>query len=123
MKTSHQEGMTLVEVLVALFILALLAGMANQVVTRAVDVRLAAEERSLAQLCADNLLMARLIEKDVWPELGREEGEQTYAGQTCYWLLEVQGTPLPTMRRLDISVFASDERSYQLARVSGFVGQ
>jgi len=117
-----QQGLTLVEVLVALFILALLAGIANEVVSRSIDIRLAAEERALGQLCADNLLVEWVLRED-WPEVGQQEGEESYGDQVCYWRVDIQGTPLPTMRRLDIQVFSNSERNYQLAQVSGFVGQ
>ena len=117
-----QQGLTLVEVLVALFILALLAGIANEVVSRSIDIRLAAEERALGQLCADNLLVEWMLRED-WPEVGQQEGQENYGNQVCYWRVDIQGTPLPTMRRLDIQVFSNSERNYQLAQVSGFVGQ
>lgn len=121
-RPEKQQGLTLVEVLVALFILALLAGIANQVVSRSIDIHLAAEQRALGQLCADNLLVAWML-RDGFPAVGREEGEDRYGDQVCHWRVVIQGTPLPTMRRLDIQVFASSERDYQLAQVSGFVGQ
>lgn len=121
-QADKQQGLTLVEVLVALFILALMAGVANEVVSRAIDIRLAAEQRALGQLCADNLLVEWMLRED-FPEVGRDEGQEEYGDQACYWRVEVQGTPLPTMRRVDIEVFSSPERSYQLARMSGFVGQ
>ena len=117
-----QQGLTLIEVLVALFILALLAGVANEVVSRSIDIRLAAEQRALGQLCADNLLVEWMLRED-WPEPGRQEGEEHYGDQPCYWRVDVQATPLPTMRRLDIEIFSSQERRYSLARVAGFVGQ
>ena len=119
---TKQQGLTLVEVLVALFILALLAGIANEVVSRSIDIRLAAEERALGQLCADNLLVEWMLRED-WPEVGQQQGATLYGDQTCFWQVDVQGTPLPTMRRLDIQVFSNSERNYQLAQVSGFVGQ
>ncbi|WP_404419669.1 type II secretion system minor pseudopilin GspI [Marinospirillum sp.] len=121
-QADKQQGLTLVEVLVALFILAIMAGVANEVVSRAIDIRLAAEQRALGQLCADNLLVEWMLRED-FPEVGREEGEEDYGDQTCFWRVEVQGTPLPTMRRVDIQVFSSSQRSYQLAGMSGFVGQ
>jgi|AntRauTorcE11897_2_1112592.scaffolds.fasta_scaffold00782_11 general secretion pathway protein I len=121
-QAEKQQGLTLVEVLVALFILAMMAGVANEVVSRAIDIRLAAEQRALGQLCADNLLVEWML-RDDFPEVGREEGREDYGDQTCFWRVEIQGTPLPTMRRVDIQVFSSSERNYQLAKMSGFVGQ
>ncbi|WP_416885483.1 prepilin-type N-terminal cleavage/methylation domain-containing protein, partial [Marinospirillum sp.] len=48
----EQRGLTLIEVLVALLILAVLAASSTQVVSQAIDLRLEAEQRAVAHLCA-----------------------------------------------------------------------
>ncbi|MBE0505862.1 MAG: type II secretion system minor pseudopilin GspI [Marinospirillum sp.] len=118
----RQQGLTLVEVLVALMILAMMAGVSAEVISRAVDIRLVAEERALGQLCADNLLTSRMLDES-WPELGSQEGQSEAGRLQCYWRVNVQATPLPTMRRLDIQVYADATRQQLLTQVSGFVGQ
>jgi len=123
MKVSQetQKGLTLVEVLVALFILATMAAVAVQVVGQAAGVRKVSEERALAQLCADNLLVEWMLSKD-WPETGEREGESEAGTKVCFWRVVIQETPLPTMRRLDIQVYAEAKRQNLLTQVSGFVG-
>lgn len=118
---STQQGLTLVEVLVALFIVAVVAAITVQVIGRAADIRLASADRALAQLCADNLLVEQLLQQE-WPDLGRKEGQQQQGLQQCYWRINVEATPLPGMRRINIHVFASAQREQLLAQVSGFVG-
>lgn len=118
----HQQGLTLVEVLVALMILAMMAAVSAEVISRAVEIRLVAEERALGQLCADNLLTSRMLEER-WPELGVQEGQTETGRLQCYWRMNVQSTPLPTMRRLDIQVYADAARQQLLTQVSGFAGQ
>lgn len=117
----QQQGLTLVEVLVALFILAMMAAVAVQVVGRAADIRQASEERALAQLCADNLLVEWMLTKE-WPEVGQREGESKAGAVKCFWRVVIQATPLPTMRRLDIEIYAESQRKTLLTQVSGFVG-
>ncbi|GLR63082.1 type II secretion system minor pseudopilin GspI [Marinospirillum insulare] len=119
--TKNQQGLTLVEVLVALFILAMMAAIAVQVVSRAADVRQASEERALAQLCADNLLVEWMLATE-WPEVGQREGEAAAGAMQCFWRVAIQATPLPTMRRVDIEVYAEAKRENLLTQVSGFVG-
>ena len=118
---ANQKGLTLFEVLVALFILAMMAAVAVQLVTRAVDIRLASEERALAQLCADNLLVERMLNSE-WPEIGQQEGESKAGATACFWRVVTQATPLPTMRRLDIQIYKEAQRKNLLTQVSGFVG-
>lgn len=118
----HQQGLTLVEVLVALMILAMMAGVSAEVISRAVDIRLVAEERALGQLCADNLLTSRMLDES-WPAIGILEGSSEVGRLQCHWRVNVQATPLPTMRRLDIQVYGDATRQQLLTQVSGFVGQ
>lgn len=118
----RQQGLTLVEVLVALMILAMMAGVSAEVISRAAEIRLMSQQRALGQLCADNLLIGWMLEAS-WPDLGEKRDQVRIGDWDCHWTLTVQGTPLPTMRRLDIDVYADKERGYLLTRVSGFVGQ
>lgn len=118
----HQQGLTLIEVLVALFILALITATASQVISRSIDVRLIAEEKALAQLCATNLLNQQQLE-ETWPEVGSQTGEAEQGSFKCYWRLTTQGTPLPKMRRIEIEVFASSQRTKPLTQLVGFVGK
>ncbi len=117
-----QAGMTLIEVLVALVILATLAVVSQEVISRSVTVRLAVEEQALAQLCADNLLVQYHLSSE-WPGVGSQTGDMTQGRMTCYWRADVQATPLPAMRRVDIGIYATSERRHRLARVSGFIGE
>lgn len=119
---SHQQGLTLIEVLIALFIMALIASTASQVISRSVDVRLQAEQRSLAQLCASNLLNQQQLEKP-WPKAGSQTGEAQQGSFTCYWRLTTQETPLPKIRRLEIEIFATSQRKQLLTELVGFIGK
>lgn len=118
----HQQGLTLIEVLIALFILAMAAATASQVISRGIDVRLLAEEKALAQLCAENLLNQQQLEA-TWPEVGSQTGEAKQGSFTCYWRLTTQGTPLPKMRRIEIEIFATSQRNKALTQLVGFLGK
>lgn len=117
-----QQGFTLIEVLVALFILASLAVTSMQVISNATEVRLASQAKSFAQLCADNLLVEQLLVA-AWPEVGRQENHTKQGAVECFWRIEVEATPLPAMRRIHIEVFPDIKRHRVLAQVTGFVGK
>lgn len=97
------QGFTLVEVLVAVAIVAvaLAAG------SRAGQTLLANAQRlgdvTAAQWCADNLLNNLVLAKR-FPDLGETQGECQQLGQTFQSILRVQGTPNPNFRRVDVSV-------------------
>lgn len=118
----QQQGLTLIEVLIALFILAMAAATASQVISRGIDVRLIAEEKALAQLCAENLLNQQQLEA-TWPEVGSQTGKAEQGRFTCYWRLTTQGTPLPKMRQIEIEIFPTNKRNKALTQLVGFLGK
>ena len=117
-----EQGMTLLEVLVALFILAIVATTTLQVVSRTVEIRLSSQDRALGQLCIDNQMTEQMLLAQQ-PALGVQEGDYKLGSFHCFWRIDVQTTPLVSMRRLDITAYANAERRYQLAHIAAFMGQ
>ncbi len=111
-------GFTLIEVLVALSIVAvtLLAGLQA---TGALGRN--AERQSLSllgQVCAENeLIRLRLLRQ--LPDTGNRPSECQQAGQTLQVLLQVQATPNPNFRRVDARVTHQGEPVLQLPTVMG----
>lgn len=115
-------GFTLVEVLVALAIIAiaLMAAIraSGQATSAAEELRL----RLLAGWVAENRLAEHRARGD-WLAIGIARGMQSQAGVAFAWREEVIATPNPAFRRLDVFVSASSEESRLLARLTGFVVQ
>lgn len=88
-----QAGFTLLEVLVALAIVAFMAVGVSQVIGQRLDIAGVAQSRELAQLCARELNARRQVEGLV----GRQ-GELNQGGERCYWRLEGEGGPLGAQR-------------------------
>lgn len=112
------RGFTLVEVLVALGIvaIALLAGIqASSALARN------AERQSdvlLAQICAENEQVKYRLARQL-PGLGISTVECQQAGQVYLSEVNVQATPNPNFRRIDVRVLRGEQPVLQLSAVVG----
>jgi general secretion pathway protein I len=120
LRCGKRAGFTLVEVLVALAIvaIALLAALraAGQSTTNVGELR----ARLLAGWVAENLLAEHRARGD-WLPLGIQRGQEREGGIEFGWREEVIATPNPAFRRIDVFVFAEGEDARALAHYTGFV--
>ena len=114
------HGFTLLEVLVALAILsiALAAALRANMVTT--DQAQAMKLKLLAQWSAENQL-AELTARKRWPAPGVQNGSTTQAGFVLDWAQTITGTPNAAFRRVEIKVYANQDRRYALAQLTGFL--
>lgn len=123
------RGFTLLEVLVALAIFAVVAASVLSASARSLQTAARLEEKTFAGWLADNRLQALQLEV-VPPALGREQGEESYAGRRWLWQSEVQGTSEPSMLRVTVHVLLRPEQGaggvviedMALVSLSGFIG-
>ena len=122
------RGFTLLEVLVALAIFAVVAASVLSASARSLKTAARLEDKTFATWLADNR-MQELQLADVPPGEGREQGEESYAGRRWLWQREVQATSEPEMLRVTVRVALRPERGLQgqiedhaLVTLSGFVG-
>lgn len=114
------SGFTLLEVLVALAILgiALTAVLRASIVTT--DQAQAMKYKLLAQWNADNLLAEQTARK-LWPAPGVQVGNSVQAGVALDWQQTVSSTPNPAFRRIEIKIYSSQDHTYALAQLVGFL--
>jgi general secretion pathway protein I len=118
-KQADGRGFTLVEVLVALFVVsvALTAVMTN--VGQSVNTTIALRERTIAMWVAKNRLATHYLE-NTWPSPDTTEGTSDMGGSTWRWREQVATTPDADIRRIEIEIRGTPEREV-LARLVGFL--
>jgi general secretion pathway protein I len=112
-----RRGFTLVEVLVALAIVAIALGAAFRVAGAATANATDYRDRLLARWVAGNVLANARLEQPM-PPVGEAVGEALQAGQRFEWRRRITATPNVRFRRVDIEVGPKDAA---LATLSGFV--
>jgi general secretion pathway protein I len=119
--TSLWFGFTLVEVLVALAIVAVALAAGFRSVAQSAETATALKARTLALWVAQNRLAAAQLEVP-GPSAGERDGNETQAGALFAWHQTVSGTPNPAFRRVEITVADASRTDYVLARLVGYVG-
>jgi general secretion pathway protein I len=118
----RSRGFTLIEVLVALAILAIALAAASRASAMMADSSAELRERLLASWVAQNRL-AELQARRAWPDAGTHEGEVEQAGVQMTWRETVSTTPNQAFRRIEISVGAAGRADHALARLTGYLAR
>ena len=115
------RAFTLIEVLVALAILAVALAAGMRAVAQSADGATSLKMRTLALWVAQNrLAQAQLA--DPWPARGVANGDETQAATRFAWRQTVSDTPNPAFRRIEIVVNEPGVPDYALARLVGYIG-
>ncbi|MCL2871805.1 MAG: type II secretion system minor pseudopilin GspI [Betaproteobacteria bacterium] len=115
------RGFTLIEILVALTIIAVALAAGLRALNQSADNANQLKLRTLALWVAEN----RLAEAQLLPELpplGAAQGKASQAGIAFVWQQTVSNTPNPAFRRIDIRVAESQAPDYELARLNSYLG-
>ncbi len=118
----YKGGFTLLEVLAALVIVAI--GMLGVIEAVSQTARNASyvREKTIAHWIAMNQLTRVRIAAQA-PKIDKSSDEVDMGGRRWRWTMEVQQTPVESVRRIDISVRPEDaEEGSSLATVTGFYG-
>jgi general secretion pathway protein I len=114
-----RRGFTLIEILVALAILAVALAAAVRAAGVSVDTTTVVMERLLAGWVAQNRL-AEYAVRPLWPEVGTRQGNVEQGGLQFVWRETVSGTPNPRFRRVDVQVFPARQPERVAARLVGY---
>ncbi|HYT96209.1 MAG TPA: type II secretion system minor pseudopilin GspI [Casimicrobiaceae bacterium] len=114
-------GFTLVEILVALAIVAVALAAGMRALAQSADSASTLKSRTLALWVAQNRLANAQL-ADPWPALGVSSGNAEQAGARLVWRETISGTPNPAFRKVEIVVAEPQTPDYALARLIGYIG-
>jgi general secretion pathway protein I len=112
------RGFTLIEVLVALGIVAIALVAGLQATAALTNNAQRQSDVLLAHICAENELTRLRLAKQM-PGVGDTEAPCEQAGQVFTVRLKISGTPNPSFRRIDAQVFAGTSPLLRLSTVMG----
>jgi general secretion pathway protein I len=118
----ESRGFTLLEVLVAVFVLGFaLAAIIASTGRYAANAQIL-RGKTLALWVAHNRLTEIGLEP-AWPTIGKSDGDEELAGIEWRWDVTVSETPDPRVRRVDIAVRPKAEEGAPAAELSSFVAE
>lgn len=118
----QQQGFTLLEVLIALAILAIALAAAIKGISSHVSNLAYLKERSLAHWVGLNAL-TELRVSGQWPNSGDIKGDENMAGREFNWIITVTEVEGGDVRRLDVKVTPEDDDERPLSTMVAYVGK
>ena len=121
MRRTTPAGFTLVEILVALAIIAVALTTGLRALAQATDSAAALKQRTLALWVAQNRVAAAQLESP-WPAPGRRNGTDVEGNATFAFVETISATPNPAFRKIEVVVTEPGTPDYALARLVAFLG-
>lgn len=120
----RSSGFTLLEVLVALAVLAISLGAVLRLAGGSTVTVSYLQERTVAGWVASNVVNQLILEA-AWPEPGGSRGRVEMVRREWRWQLTVTDTDDPDLRRLEVTVSAlnGEDDSQALTRLIAFIGR
>ncbi|MEC8227537.1 MAG: type II secretion system minor pseudopilin GspI [Pseudomonadota bacterium] len=118
----RQSGLTLLEVMVALFIFAVTGTAIMKAASEHLNGVGQIEEVAVATWVANNRLNDILMERP-WPLKNNQKGQQDMAGRTWYWTQVVKATNDSDFKAVEISVSLKESRADNITTVVAYLAK
>ena len=119
----NSRGFTLLEILIALAVLALAMGAVIKSTSDYTGSHAYLHARTMANWVARNVMVEYQVANE-WPRVGERKGTRDMGRQEWRWLARISQTEEAELRRLDVEVMLVDSDSdTPLTTLSGFLRQ
>jgi len=118
---NKKQGFTLLEVLVALAILAIALAAVIKATTENAENARYLRDKTLAHWVAMNVLTEIQVRQE-WPAVGKKDGTKMMAEREWFWIVKISKTLDEELRRLDVQVFYNRKDEEPVTLLVGFVG-
>lgn len=119
-RADRTAGFTLVEVLVALAILAIALAATSRAASMAVDGATEAKLRAYASWVAQNHINT-LTATRAFPGVGKADGKKELGGIHFTVAQDVTATPNPSFRKLEVRVMRPDDATQHLIKLTAYL--
>ena len=120
---SKNTGFTLLEVMVALFVVAVALGGAVKAVSSAASNTSRLSDKTIANWVALNQI-EKLRITSAWPKFGEQDGDSEMSGRKWKWIQKTIKTDDERIRRVELSVWQDGQKkSSPYVTVVGFLPQ
>ncbi len=121
-KNKNCKGFTLLEVLVALAVIAFALAAAASAVSGNARTASGLQQRTYAHWVAMNKMTELHVAKK-WPSITTTKGSSLMARHEWYWSMKVSKTPNLLIRRVDVRVRSEQNDESPLVTLTGFIGR
>ena len=120
LRDRNNSGFTLVEILVALAIIAIALGALIKASANHTESATYLKNKTLAHYVAMNEITSLQVKKQ-WPELGKKDGSQEMAGREWFWTRNTVKTQDDAVRQVNFTVYLDDDRSNNLDHLIAYI--
>lgn len=120
--SNREQGLTLLEVMVALLIFALTATSVMKAATEHLRGVGVLEDVTFATWVANNQMTGVLLD-ETWPPKNNDKGNTEMAGRTWYWQQRVTSTADNDMRNVEIIVSTDEAGENVVTSINTFIAQ
>ncbi len=121
-KYRNQKAFTLIEIMVALAIIAITMGAIIENTTASNRNAQYLRDKTIASWVAMNQITL-VRAKRQWTNVSNKKGQVEMAGREWLWKMQIIKTDDPQIRRLNVDVFLAEQDDQALASVTGFLGR